>query len=86
MDYIEEFELVTGPLCGIDGDIIKGMFLNGLKEELRAELKVFELETLFELRECVLLLEERNMMWKRSGVSRESEGVAILEEILSLRV
>ena len=83
MDYIEEFELVTGPLCGIDGDIIKGMFLNGLKEELRAKLMVFELETLFELKEHVLLLAERNSTWRKSEVSG---GVAITEGVLSLGV
>ena len=78
MDYIEEYELVTGPLRDIDGDI-----LNGLKEELRAKLMVFELETLFELKEHVLLLAERNSTWRKSGVSG---GVAITEGVLSLGV
>ena len=34
MEDIEEFEIISGPLRDIDCGILKGMFLNGLKDEL----------------------------------------------------
>ena len=41
MEYIEEFEMISGPLRDIDREILKVMFLNGLKDELQADLKIF---------------------------------------------
>ena len=56
--------MISGPLRDIDRGILKGMFLNGLKDELRVELKIFELETLVELNDRAILLEQRNVAWK----------------------
>jgi len=39
-EYREKFELYTGPLRGIEPKYLKGIFLNGLKEVVRAELKL----------------------------------------------
>jgi len=40
----------------------KGIFLNGLKEEIQAELK------LDELMDCALLIEEKNQVLRRVGL------------------
>ncbi|KAJ1416998.1 Retrotransposon gag domain [Sesbania bispinosa] len=40
MEYRGQFEMVSAPLRGADRIMLKGIFLNGLKEEIRAELKL----------------------------------------------
>ena len=35
MDYIEEFEKISGPMKYVDKEIMKGIFINGLKLELQ---------------------------------------------------
>lgn len=39
-DYREQFEPYAGPLRGKDLEYLKGIFLNGLKEEIRVEMKL----------------------------------------------
>ncbi|XP_057449034.1 uncharacterized protein LOC130740445 [Lotus japonicus] len=82
MEYRERFEMVAAPLRHTDRDIIKGIFLNGLKEEIRAELKLYRSGKLEEIMDRALLLEEKNLAmrnskggdedkrgWKEKGVS-----------------
>lgn len=39
-DLRVKFELYAGPLRGTDPEYLKGIFLNGLREEVKAEFKV----------------------------------------------
>ena len=68
MEYIDWFEKVSGPMRDIDLEILKGIFINGLKETLRAEVKSLGLVSLEEMRDSALLLEERNKEWIEAGV------------------
>ncbi|KAJ1417644.1 Retrotransposon gag domain [Sesbania bispinosa] len=42
-EYRERFELYAGPLKGTEPEYLKGIFLNGLKEVVKAELKLHQL-------------------------------------------
>lgn len=75
MDYIEEFEQILGPMRNVDREIMKGIFLNGLKSELRAEIKSLESGTLVEIKDRALMLEEKNREWRGGGVSPLEKGV-----------
>ena len=68
MDYIEQFECVAGPLKDVDRGIMRGIFVNGLRPELQAEIKSLDLDSLAEIKERALMLEERNREWKGGGV------------------
>ena len=60
MDYIEEFEKIFGPMKYVDWEIMKRIFINGLKLELQVEVKSLELETLQEIKDRALMLEAIN--------------------------
>ena len=75
MEYIEEFEKITGPMRFVDKEIMKGIFVNGLKSELQAEVKSLELETLAEIKDRALMLEQRNTEWKGGGVNPIERGL-----------
>ncbi|KAJ1434421.1 Retrotransposon gag domain [Sesbania bispinosa] len=40
VEYRRQFEMVSAPLRGADRIMLKGIFLNGFKEEIRVELKL----------------------------------------------
>ena len=47
VEYLDQFELVTlGTMRNVDPEIVKGIFLNGLRDELQAELQLYEQESL----------------------------------------
>ncbi|KAJ1377544.1 Retrotransposon gag domain [Sesbania bispinosa] len=46
MEYREKFEMISAPLKNADRVMLKGIFLNGLREELQAELKLYNMESL----------------------------------------
>ncbi|XP_057458944.1 uncharacterized protein LOC130749580 [Lotus japonicus] len=67
-EYVEEFEKYVGALKEIDHDFVRGIFLNGLKEEIKAEVRLFELNTLVEVIQKSLLIEQKNqVVTKKSG-------------------
>lgn len=61
-----------------NSNYLKGIFMNELKEETRAELRLHSLRTLEELMDLAVLVEPRNMIlrcqqcavqcWKRKGI------------------
>ncbi|XP_073225764.1 uncharacterized protein [Cicer arietinum] len=59
-EYVEEFEKYVGALKVIDQDFVKGIFLNGLKEEIRVEVRLYELKTLTEVIQKAILIEQKN--------------------------
>ena len=60
MEYIDLFRKVSGPMKDIELEILKGIFINGIKDLLRVEMKSLGLATLEEIKNTALLLEERN--------------------------
>ena len=51
MEYRDQFELVTlGTMRNVDLEIVKGIFLNGLREELQTKLQLYEHESLAQLK------------------------------------
>ena len=69
LSYIDEFEKVARPLLRLDPEVLKSVFINGLKGPLRAELKSLELDSLGEPKDRALLLEERDREWRSFGGS-----------------
>ena len=63
LEYIEQFERISGPMKDVDRGIMRSIFVNGLKGELQAEIKSLELDSLAEIKDRALLLEERNKEW-----------------------
>ena len=59
--YRKEFELVAGARRDLNAEVVMGIFLHGLKEEIRAELKVNQFRSLNALMDRALELEERNV-------------------------
>ena len=49
--------------------------MNGLKLELQAKVKSLELDTLAEIKDRVLILEESNKGWKGGGVNTVEKGL-----------
>ena len=50
MEYQDQFELMTsGTMRNVDPEIVKGIFLNGLREELQVELQLYEQESLAQI-------------------------------------
>ncbi|XP_019429957.1 PREDICTED: uncharacterized protein LOC109337432 [Lupinus angustifolius] len=73
--YVEEFEKYAGALQEVNKDFVRGIFLNGLKEEIRVEVKLYELETLYAIIKKVILIEQKNMVMNRkSGASSSKAG------------
>ena len=75
IDYVDQFERISGPLRNIDREILKSVFINGLRGKLQAQLKSMGLETLAEVKDKALMLEERNREWKGGGVTPIERGV-----------
>ena len=61
MQYLREFEIVAGARRHIDPEMLMCIFLNGLKKEIRAEMKVGAFPSLNAMMDRTLELETRNM-------------------------
>ena len=69
MEHRDQFELVTsGMMRDVDPEIVKGIFLNGLREELQAELQLYEHESSAQIMKWAQVLEARNATWRGGGV------------------
>ena len=74
-DYQEQFELYVGPLKCTEPAYLKGIFMNGLKEVIRAELKLHPVEGLTELMDYAQRVDEKNnLLNKGNGGSGTSSG------------
>jgi len=60
IQYREEFELAARSHRNLGQEILSGIFWNGLKEEVKAELKVTKFETLADLMDQAIAIEARN--------------------------
>eukprot|EP00256_Glycine_max_P042597 XP_006593215.1 uncharacterized protein LOC102668698 [Glycine max] len=73
-EYREKFELYAGPLRGTELEYLKGIFLNGLKEVVRAELKLDPVNTLPELMDYAQWIEEKNSLMEKGNVGGNRGG------------
>ena len=75
MQYRREFEVVAGAKRHIDPEMLMCIFLNGLKKEIRAEMKVGAFPSLNAMMDRALELETRNLAWRDAGVNPGMKGV-----------
>ncbi|KAF1860439.1 hypothetical protein Lal_00037783 [Lupinus albus] len=73
--YVEEFEKYAGALQKINPDFVRGIFLNGLKEKIRVEMMLYELETLPEIPLLPVTTRGNVHLWGVAGASRTVQEV-----------
>lgn len=71
-EYREQFEMYTGPLKCTEPSYLKGIFLNGLKDIIREELKLHPVETLYELMDYAQRVDEKNNLLNKSNSGTSS--------------
>ena len=59
-EFVDEFEKYVGALKEIDQDFARGIFLNGLKEEIQVEVRLYELTTLSAVIQKAILVKQKN--------------------------
>lgn len=69
MEYREKFEMLVAPLRREERGMLDSIFLNGLKEELQAEMKLYDYHDLADMMDRALLLEEKNEALRRRGIT-----------------
>jgi hypothetical protein len=76
-EYIEQFELYASPLKYTEPAYLKVIFLNGLKEGIRAELKLHPLEGLSEMMDYAQRIDGKNIAANKGSVGLSSIGKPI---------
>jgi len=74
VEYVKEFEKLSGSISHLDLDILMGIFINGLIGPIKAEIKGLELGSLAAIKDRAMVLEERNLEWKKSGMGPMDRG------------
>lgn len=69
LEYREHFELYANLLRGIDVEYLKGIFLNGLKEEVKVELKLHLMQSLSEMMDYTQRIYKKNRALNKGGGS-----------------
>ncbi|KAF7836177.1 Retrovirus-related Pol polyprotein from transposon 17.6 [Senna tora] len=64
-DYRERFELLSAPLKDATEEMLIGFYQNGLKEEVRAELRMTQAQNLLDVMDMSQKIEERNEVVER---------------------
>ena len=59
-EYVEQFEKFAGMLKNVDEEHLKDIFVNGLKEDIKAEIKLYEPPTLSIMVKKALMIEQKN--------------------------
>lgn len=72
-EYRKKFIETAAPLARIPEDILMGQFLNGLKEEIRVEVRLLNPMSLEQAMELALRVEEKNKV-KKTGVGVYKSG------------
>lgn len=78
-EFHEKFEIYVRPLRITEQEYLKGIFLNGLKEEVRAELKLQLTGSLSEMMYIAQLTDEKNQVLLKGGKgggSHRTKGVS----------
>ncbi|KAF7810715.1 Retrovirus-related Pol polyprotein from transposon 17.6 [Senna tora] len=75
-EYREKFELFSAPLKDAPEDMLIGTFLNGLKEEIRAELRMVRAQNLLEVMDMAHKIEDRNKVLEKLKEDQEQNNRA----------
>lgn len=67
-NYREQFELYAGPLRGVKPEYLKDIFLNGLKDAVKAELKLHPVTSLLEMMDFAQRIDEKNALLTKGGI------------------
>jgi hypothetical protein len=67
MEYREKFEMLIVPLRREERVMLESIFMNGLKGEIQAEMKLYECHDLVDMMDRALLIEEKNEAVMRRG-------------------
>ncbi|RDX67319.1 hypothetical protein CR513_53823, partial [Mucuna pruriens] len=67
LEYRDRFEMVSSLLKAADWTMLRGILINGLKEETQAELKLHNSRSLSKLMDLALLIEEMNAAFRKGG-------------------
>lgn len=73
-EYMEKFEMFVAPLRREDRIMLDSIFMNGLKEEIQAEIKLYESQSPSGLMDRALLIEEKNKVCNKKGGSWRDKG------------
>jgi len=74
MDYREKFEMRVAPLRREEKGMLDSIFLDGLKEEIQAEMKLYDHQDLADLMDRALLIEEKNDALVKKGITSREKG------------
>jgi hypothetical protein len=74
MEFREQFEALVAPIRREERVMLDSIFLNGLKEEIQAELKLYDCRDLAEIMDRALLLEEKNDALMKRGAGGKEKG------------
>ncbi|WVZ15409.1 hypothetical protein V8G54_012975 [Vigna mungo] len=86
LEYREQFELRYAPLHFADEEFMKGVFMNGLKEDIKAEVRLMGSGDLHVLMEVAQKVEERNRVLGRSmGFAGRGSGPGMTRSALPNR-
>ncbi|OIT32285.1 hypothetical protein A4A49_14426 [Nicotiana attenuata] len=66
----EDFELLLAPLKDADDEVLMGILINGLREEIKAELRLSKLGTLTQIIDQSLRIEEKNWALSQAHLPR----------------
>ncbi|XP_057444004.1 uncharacterized protein LOC130736175 [Lotus japonicus] len=71
-EFVEQFERFAGMLRGVDEEHYMDIFINGLKEEVSAEIKLYEPGTLAKMVKKALMVEQKNLAVSKAGTTSQS--------------
>ncbi|XP_031263269.1 uncharacterized protein LOC116121451 [Pistacia vera] len=75
-EYREQFEAYSAPLTEVGEEVLVGSFINGLKEEIKAELRLSKPNQLNEVMDLAYRVEEKNWVLERArGKMGKSQGL-----------
>ena len=67
-EFREKFELCVSLLKGTNSKYLKGIFLNGLREEVKVELKLHLTTTLAKMMNYAQIIDEKNQALTKGGM------------------
>ncbi|KAG5596542.1 hypothetical protein H5410_037774 [Solanum commersonii] len=84
--FREEFEKVSASMKEASDGMLSGVFLNGLKEEIRAEVMLLQAQTLREIMEMAQKVEDRNSVLQQvQGFKFESSRGSASNKLVGFR-
>ncbi|KAF7842448.1 Retrotransposable element Tf2 [Senna tora] len=76
-EYREKFELISAPLKDTPEEMLLGAYQNGLKEDIRAELRMVKAHSLLEVMDMSYKVEERNRVLAKLREEQDKASKAI---------